>query len=405
MLLNFNIANYRSYLTPASIFFEKRTLKTNHPKDGNWENATHRVTGIFGANASGKSNTLTPITHLQKAIQNSLTTPTTLNTLRDPHALSEPTEPTTFITDYVAGNTRYQWTLALDNNGILEEELAANPNGHWRKIYTRDRNTITFGQKSDIPRRAQENIRELTTPWALTMSAWTTVKTQGEFAEAANWWKTTLLPKENAHHHEGFNTLLDEPTWCHLASIAARSADLDITAVEIDKDANPNTTPKPLRFTHTDGEHHYTLPETAESQGVRAWLDTALPALYAVITGGVYIVDGIDNNLHTGPVRQILDLFSNPALNISGAQLIFTSHDVSLLGNHPRPALHREATWLTEKTNGETQLIALDEFRLRDNNNFEKQYLQGVYGSLPNTTTRELANTIYEFYLRKTRRL
>lgn len=433
MLLAFHLANFRSYRSPTSIFFEKRSLKTNHPKDGDWENATHRVSGIFGANAAGKSNVLVPLIQLNVAVQNSLATPFVLGNLRDPHTLSTPDEPSVFITDYVFDDIRYQWTVVLDNDGIVEEELSANPSGYWRRIFNRNRDSVTFGQKSGIPRSAQENIREFASPWALTMSAWTIVKSRGEFAGAADWWKTKLLSVEAGEEaqrirHEWLKKMLLKPSWLQLVSIVARSADVGVDSIEIDErevpeelrefvqriskamvggetDLEDTKTPsldstvekiqRSLRFTHNGGDGQFTLPEDAESLGTRAWIDTAIPAIYALITGGVLIVDEIDGSLHTSLVRQIIEFFSSSALNTSGAQLVFTSHDLSLLGNHPRPALHRESTWLAEKTNGESQLVTLDEFRLRDNNNFEKQYLQGAFGSLPNTSTTELARVIH----------
>jgi uncharacterized protein len=79
-----------------------------------------------------------------------------------------------------------------------------------------------------------------------------------------------------------------------------------------------------------------------------------------------------------GPVlaAHLIGLFHDPAANLKGAQLVFTSHDTSLL-NH----LNRDEVWLTEKTDeGDTRLGALAEFageRVRKSQDLERSYLNG----------------------------
>jgi uncharacterized protein len=72
----------------------------------------------------------------------------------------------------------------------------------------------------------------------------------------------------------------------------------------------------------------------------------------------------------------------DPVTNPSGAQLIFTTHDTSLL-NH----FNRDEVWLTEKgTDGATTLTALAEFggdKVRKSLNLERAYLQGRFGAVP----------------------
>jgi hypothetical protein len=76
-----------------------------------------------------------------------------------------------------------------------------------------------------------------------------------------------------------------------------------------------------------------------------------------------------------------------------GAQLIFTSHDTSLL-NH----LNRDEVWFTEKSGlGATRLGALAEFageRVRKSKNLESAYLHGRFGALPEVDQTELLRTL-----------
>jgi hypothetical protein len=85
----------------------------------------------------------------------------------------------------------------------------------------------------------------------------------------------------------------------------------------------------------------------------------------------------------------VIALFQDPATNPRDAQLVFTTHDTSLLNY-----LNRDEVWLTEKTDGgATRLGALAEFageRVRTSVNLEKAYLHGRFGALPDADRTEL---------------
>jgi hypothetical protein len=86
-------------------------------------------------------------------------------------------------------------------------------------------------------------------------------------------------------------------------------------------------------------------------------------------------------------------MFQDPSTNPRNAQLVFTTHDTSLL-NH----LNRDEVWLTEKSeDGATRLGALAEFageRVRASVNLEKAYLHGRFGALPDTDRTELLRAL-----------
>ena len=98
--------------------------------------------------------------------------------------------------------------------------------------------------------------------------------------------------------------------------------------------------------------------------------------------GKTLIIDEIDRNLHPLLVESIVDLFCGEGDAASGAQLIFTTQDVSLLSlKHFR----RDQIYFTEKDNqtGTTELYSLDEFSPRKSENIREGYLQGRYGAIP----------------------
>jgi AAA15 family ATPase/GTPase len=108
-------------------------------------------------------------------------------------------------------------------------------------------------------------------------------------------------------------------------------------------------------------------------------------ALDALATGAPLLVDELDASLHPLLAKRLVDTFNDPAQNQHNAQLVFTTHDTtllgSLLGSEP---LRRDQVWLTEKDDrGATELYPLTNFKPRKDENLERGYLQGRYGAIP----------------------
>ena len=137
-----------------------------------------------------------------------------------------------------------------------------------------------------------------------------------------------------------------------------------------------------LRLVHRIAGQEVPFDLADEAAGTRTWFQLIGPALGALRDGRVMLFDEIDASLHPKLSARLLELFQDPATNPFGAQLIFTTHDTSLL-NH----LNRDEVWLTEKgDNGATTLTARAEYggdKVRRSLNLEKAYLQGRFGAVP----------------------
>jgi hypothetical protein len=150
---------------------------------------------------------------------------------------------------------------------------------------------------------------------------------------------------------------------------------------------------KELRFAHRSRhvDEHAVLRAKDESSGTLAWLSLVVPALFCLRYGDTFLVDEIDSSLHPRLTAALIQIFKDPETNKSGAQLIFTSHDVSLLGQLTGSSLRADEIWLTEKNSfGESELFSLQDFPVRHNDNFERRYLHGRYGAVPFVEPQEL---------------
>jgi AAA15 family ATPase/GTPase len=121
--------------------------------------------------------------------------------------------------------------------------------------------------------------------------------------------------------------------------------------------------------------------DAQESAGTRRLFSLALPILNALEIGHVLVIDEIDARLHPLITCAIIELFNSKKNNPRNAQLIFTTHNTSLLTNK---RFRRDQIWFAEKDKvGATHLSSLAEFKVRNDATFEQDYIRGRYGAIP----------------------
>jgi len=137
-----------------------------------------------------------------------------------------------------------------------------------------------------------------------------------------------------------------------------------------------------LSFRHVTSQGEAVFDLEDESDGMSSLLFLAGPVLDILSKEITLVIDEIDTSLHTLLLRELTRLFHRPEVNSGGAQLIFTTHDTSLLD---APGLfRRDQIWLLEKDRDQAStLIALSEFSPRKNEALERGYLMGRYGGVP----------------------
>jgi len=122
--------------------------------------------------------------------------------------------------------------------------------------------------------------------------------------------------------------------------------------------------------------------EGDESQGTQRFFAVAGPLLDALKTGAFLVVDELDASMHPLLTRRLLELFQSPEANSKGAQLLFTTHDSSLLD---QDLFRRDQIWLAEKCDGASTFFSLADIRppIRNTESFLRNYLTGRYGGTP----------------------
>ena len=126
----------------------------------------------------------------------------------------------------------------------------------------------------------------------------------------------------------------------------------------------------------------FTLTED-ESRGTQRFFALAGPILDALDRGQLVVLDEFECSMHPLLSRKIVEFFQSPSANPKGAQLVFATHNSSLMS---QTLMRRDQIWFTEKNEmGATQLFSLYDFenRPRADSAFEKNYFAGRFGAVP----------------------
>ncbi len=387
MLLRFQVTNHRSIHAPVELSMiaidDERRAARSFP---NFDDKVLAVAGIFGPNASGKSNVLDALDWLAAAVGSSLLS-WGQGIPRTPFRFaSGMQEPTRFEVDLLIEGIRYSYRLVVSNTSIDSESLAYYPHRRRNVLFDRTGTTVTLGR--DI--RSASGIRELTVASALVLSSamrldvepvsrcarvlasigsrLPTTRRPTTAEESTEWWLTSrqlsLFDSDQAPIGPGHESALR----------LLQAADLGISNAEIIFDGRS----KRVRFTHSEGGEQLFFDEEEESIGTMVWFDLIGPVLAALRDGQILVIDELDASLHSAIAERVLEMFQSPLTNPNGAQLIFTSHDTSLLNR-----LNRDEVWFTEKVGGQTSLTALSEYRLRKDQRIEPSYVNGRFGAIP----------------------
>lgn len=400
MLIRFEVANFRSILDPVELSMV--AVDRDRPEARSVPNLGESllpVAAVFGANASGKSNVVAAMTWLHAAVQDSLAFWDDEIPVQPFAFAGGPDRSTDFTIEIVIAGVRFEYVVELDRHAVRYEGLFHYPERKRRRIFERDGDDLTLQRGLG----GLSGSRELLTPRALMLTVARRFEEPlvSDFARSLlaiqTWGLTTRGTRRSAPDPRStrrlFEVSTDENAETRTRAIALlRLADLGIDDVLVEDrrvtsgvdeyGVEQRMVWRNHRLVHRTAHGPVPLDFAAESEGTRTWFGLIGPVLSALSSGTLLLFDELDASLHPTLSAELIRLFHDPATNPAGAQLVFTSHDTSLLDH-----LNRDEVWLTEKSaDGTTRLGALAEFaekRVRRSRNLEKAYLSGRFGAVP----------------------
>ena len=418
MLKKFSVGNFLSFESINTLSLEAKKSEKEHP-DFSFSIAKSNLLKsavIYGANASGKSNLIKALHFFKNFILNPPIQSIEGKKVEvEPFLLREGQEkkPSHFEIEFIDGNEQYTYGFEVSPQRIESEWLIKNPNKVI--LFRRIGQKFTIGSSlKGITTKEQESTRE--NVLFLSMLA----VFNHEIAEKllSKIRKIEILSglERGATLDYSIQQFLEDPEQQKAMMELMVEADFGIDSMNLQQKQIPpdefiRNMPPQFRdillsgspsqnFLHRqiqtlhkrfdkDGKETSTtnFDFFKESDGTQQMFCLTGLFLDTLKEGKVLIIDELDSSLHPLLCQFITKLFHSQEKNSKNAQLVFTTHDISMLD---KDFFRRDQIWFTEKDKmGASGLFSLSELGERKEVSFSKRYLEGRYGALPYIKTLE----------------
>ncbi len=344
--------------------------------------------GLFGPNASGKSNILKAINFCCRMILDSHLNNEGAVFNYEPFKFDGWQDKSSkFLIDFVCDNVEYEYSFELAKNKIISESLYHYPVGRRAKVFVRNADgkysfgTGVINKPMDVVLNTSD--KNLFLSRASSMNREIAQKLYRYFM---NQFLLGLVNVNEMMVLDSFNT------YKKVILKALEICDTDITDIEARKEQVPAPVAIPgqgeLTFQLIDvlkfkTFHRYKKDvmfdlDLEESNGTRKLFQILIRLLDVVKNRKGIMMDEFDMGLHTRLADFILDLIHAS----EGSQLLFSSHNTNLIDVK---RLRRDQIVFVNKTeDGATEVYSLYDFKdFRENMDAEKGYIQGRFDAVP----------------------
>lgn len=415
MLIEFRVENFLSIQDEqvlSMVASSDNTFLTSHTNNDK-KLKLLKSSVLYGANASGKSNTIKALAIMKKIVISSANGQRGDKLPITPFLLgNEDNKPTKFEIIFIQNNIKYQYGYILNSEKILEEWLLvfgeSNRAQKWfERIYNEKEEKYNYsfgtkflGSKQLLAERTRDNALFLSLAIQLNNEQLKPV-----FDFFLKYIRVTCTDSWNDGQEVTIDILRQDK---QKIIPYLKRADLDIEDIVVEETELNKTNlmqenipqeikqmmqinlEKGIRLKKTDIKTIHTNQQgkqilfdmlELESQGTRKFFELIGPWVEALEQGYTIVVDELNTHLHPLMTKFLVNLFHNENLNKTNAQLIFTTHDTSILNQE---IFRRDQIWFCEKQNKATKLYPLSDFKVRkDKTNLENDYLLGRFGALP----------------------
>ncbi|MBQ9327032.1 MAG: ATP-binding protein [Solobacterium sp.] len=409
MLLQFNVKNFLSIKDEVTLTAFANASKEH--EDNLIVSGRERILptlALYGANAAGKSNIFKALTAAILLVRRSNTLQINMSTGVEPFLFDEKTqnEKTKMDFLFVHNGKKYEYGFLADTNYIYEEYLYEYKSSRPTMIF--ERSEVTNYKFTSSYRHLSEYQSKNTSNklFLCTATSWNCEETRDAylwFAEGIDTYDQLAI--QNNQFLEYLDRNKNRPEAKEFLLSMLKHAEINIQdyefesniidnpaipfppGIQIDRVMLANVKQYRLDTIHqieqSDGSiKNYKLSFDHESDGTMLLFAYGPIIMEALEKGRTIIIDELDNSLHPNLSKYLIELFNDKEVNRNGAQLIFNSHDISLLD---LSLFRRDQIYFVEKDNrtGVTDLYSLADFSPRKSENIQKGYLQGRYGAIP----------------------
>jgi len=319
--------------------------------------------------------------------------------------------PSRYEIELILDGIRHIYGFDVDSTNVISEWARRYPHGKAVTIFRRDHLDVHLGEDNRAKGRA---VNEILRPNALYLSAASAADHPG-LQPLYKWFDQNLQICEASSRPERWaytTQVMTDAKYRAKVLAMLHAADLGITDArvaepdpevlervrrivrvlqEMDREDGASSTLETdvpflgITLSHRGTRESVEFDSSEESLGTLVWLGLIGPVVTALAQGTVLLADELESSLHPVLVTQLVRFFQNPRSNPHGAQLIFNSHEASLLGNSVNDrVLGRDQVWFTEKLyDGSTRLYPLTDLNPRKAEALSRRYYAGRYGATP----------------------
>ena len=400
MLIRFSFKNFKSFKNENCLDMEATSLKEHEYNVAKLDSGEYlKVSAIYGANASGKTNVLQAFDYMKKRIL--VSDDSKKNSPIDEenvYSFMINNDPIALEVEILAKNNKiYKYGFELVKDNIISEWLYQKRVNKFYSIFERENNNIKMVKDNKLPQLA--NIDERT----LFLNIYSKIDRNNEdFSNVYDWFvNSTYLDLGNPNFESFINNrvslkILSDENYKKELLKFIKTFDSGIEGIKTAPDSieavKSNNGIIDIEVIHRgeNGELK-ALPFYLESNGIRKMFHLFDFFMDALKNGMVLFVDELDAKLHPLLTRYIINLFHNSETNKVNGQLIYSTHDTVNLN---KETFRRDEIWFAEKDkDGISEIYALSDYILEDDKNagkkvrndatYNKDYLTGRYGAIP----------------------
>lgn len=358
---------------------------------------------VFGPNASGKTNLLVAVKHIQKMIINSFKQTQEGEELPvTPFVLNENSRqaPTEFQIKFIEDDILFDYKIVVTSKEVVEEYLSVDG----QQVFKRVDKEIEIIDNDFVSNENLEKRQDFVRDNSLFVSVLAATNLV-ELKPFMNFFTENLNMFSAAHEMPQIYTteIIKDEKKREIILHALKKADLSIQDLSTKKfvpiipESIQESMPDEILNKMKEGqielqtEHNVysddgsivdrtsVIANAFESSGTNSFLAFIGPIVDSLVEGKVLFIDEMDALFHPLMTDFVVELINGT--NNNDAQIIFTSHNTHHLNSN---LFRRDQIWFVEKDNLEiSHLTALLEFKRRKDENFEINYLKGNYGAIP----------------------
>ena len=399
MLIRFSFKNFKSFKNENCLDMEATSLKEHEYNVAKLNNGEYlKVSAIYGANASGKTNVLQAFDYMKKRIL--VSDDSKKNSPIDEeniYSFMINNDPIALEVEILAKNNKiYKYGFEVLKDTIISEWLFEKRVNKFYAIFERENNNVSMkpNKISDLV-----NIDERT----LFLNIYSKIDRNNEdFSNVYDWFVNSMyLDLGNPNFERFINNrvslkILSDENYKKELLKFIKTIDSGIEGIKTTPDSleavKSNNGIIDIEVLHRgeNGELK-ALPFYLESNGTRKMFHLFDFFMDALKNGMVLFIDELDAKLHPLLTRYIINLFHNSQTNIGNGQLIYSTHDTVNLN---KETFRRDEIWFAEKDkDGISEIYALSDYileadknagkKVRNDATYNKDYLTGRYGAIP----------------------